>query len=80
MDRQNLSDTEGELTRADRSWRSEMTRAFGPDAVLLHGFSSAGQGAPGSKVRRAYEARQKAIAAWRQARHFAGDRLQEKAA
>ena len=80
MDRQNLSDTEGDLTRADRFWRTEITRSFGPDGVLLHGFSSAGRGEPGSKVRRAYEARERAIAAWRQARHPARESLREKAA
>lgn len=73
MARDELVETEGWLTQADRLWRAEMRRTFGPDGVLLHGFSSAGQGEPGSQMRRMYEVhevRQQAITAWRQARRF----------
>ena len=68
MDLDHLSETESTLTVADRLWRTEMQRVFGPDAVLLHGFGAERQGAPGTRLRTTFEARRSAIAAWRHVR------------
>jgi len=66
MDR--LAETEHTLAVTDRLWRAEMRRAFGPDAVLLHGFGAERQGEPGTRLRTTFEARRSAIAAWRHVR------------
>jgi hypothetical protein len=65
MDPVRLAQTESDLAVTDRLWRAEMQRTFGPDAVLLHGFSAERQGKPGTRLRQAFEARCSAIAAWR---------------
>ncbi|XYD12481.1 hypothetical protein R1A27_31555 (plasmid) [Methylobacterium sp. NMS12] len=52
----------------DRLWRAEMRRAFGPDAVLLRGFSVERQGEPGTRLRQTFEARNAAVVAWRNER------------
>jgi hypothetical protein len=65
MDTTRLAETESMLATTDRLWRAEMRRAFGPDAVLLHGFGTERQGAPGTRLRETFEARKNAVAAWR---------------
>ena len=65
MNTTRLAETESTLTITDRLWRSEMRRAFGPDAVLLHGFGVERQGTPGTRLRETFEARKSAVAAWR---------------
>jgi hypothetical protein len=69
MDHDRLTETEHSLAGADRLWRAEVTKRFGPDGVLLHGYRPEGRGEPGTAMRRAFEMRQQAIVAWRQARH-----------
>jgi hypothetical protein len=68
MDIERFAETESALAVTDRLWRAEMRRVFGPDGVLLHGFGAERQGAPGTRLRTAFEARRRAIAAWRQVR------------
>ena len=63
-----LAQTESALTVTDRLWRTEMQRAFGPDAVLHHGFGTERQGKPGTSLRHAFEARNAAVTAWRRER------------
>lgn len=63
-----LSLTEAALAMADRQWRAEMHRSYGPDAVLIHGFTPEGQGHLGTALRRSYEARRVAVALWRHER------------
>lgn len=60
--------TEAALATADRLWRTEMRRAYGADAVLVHGFTPEGQGDLGTDLRRSYEARRIAVALWRRER------------
>lgn len=60
-----LAETEHTLARTDRLWRSEMKRAYGVDGVLVYGFSPAGRGEDGSRIRQAFDARQTAVGAWR---------------
>ncbi len=64
--------TEAALAAADRSWRAEMHRNFGPDGVLVHGYSPEGQGGLGTALRRSYEARRVAVALWRHERRRSG--------
>ena len=71
MDLERFAETEGTLAVTDRLWRTEMRRVFGPDAVLLHGYGAERQGAPGTRLRTTFEARRRAIAAWRHARRSA---------
>ncbi|GJE60852.1 hypothetical protein [Methylobacterium trifolii] len=71
MDTNRLAVTEMDLASADRLWRTAMNRTLGPDAVLLHGFGPGGEGEPGSSIRRTFEARRTAVAAWRHARRAA---------
>ena len=61
--------TEAALASADRLWRQEMRRAYGPDAVLTFGYAPEGQGGLGTPLRRTYEARRVAVALWRHERH-----------
>ena len=68
MDLERFAEPEGTLAVTDRLWRTEMRRVFGPDAVLLHGYGAERQGAPGTRLRTTFEARRRAIAAWRHAR------------
>ena len=68
MDAGRLVETESALAITDRLWRAEMQRTFGPDAVLLYGFGVERQGAPGTRLRQAFEARSAALAAWRNER------------
>jgi hypothetical protein len=68
MTRQRLIETEHLLASTDRAWRAEVSRLHGPDGVLMYGYGPLGRGEPGSPQRLAYEARQVAVAAWRQAR------------
>lgn len=63
-----LVQTESALAVTDRLWRAKMQRTFGPDAVLLHGFGAERQGAPGTRLRQAFEARSAAVVAWRNER------------
>jgi hypothetical protein len=72
MDHARLAETESRLTVTDRPWRTEMQRTFGPDAVLRHGFGAERQGAPGTRLRHAFEARSAAVAAWRNERRSVG--------
>ncbi len=69
MDPRCLNETEAALSASDRRWRGEVTKRFGPDGVLLFGYLPQAQGESGTPMRLAFEARMKAIAAWRQARH-----------
>lgn len=68
MDVNRLDETEAVLARTDRAWRSEMVRLYGPDGVLRFGYGCEGRGEDGTPVRRAFEARQHAIASWRRER------------
>lgn len=63
--------TETALASADRRWRDEMRKAYGPDAVLSYGYAPEGQGGLGTPLRRTYEARRVAVALWRQERRLA---------
>ena len=73
----NLSDptrlalTEAAFTSADRFWRREMRRTYGPDGVLMYGYAPEGQGGLGTPLRRSYEARRVAVALWRNERRRA---------
>ena len=64
----NLIETERSFTSADRRWRTEVSRSFGADAVLLYGHLPQARGEPETAMRRAFNARQEAMTAWRQAR------------
>lgn len=64
--------TEAALASADRLWRAEMRRSYGPDGVLVHGFTPEGQGDLGTALRRSYEARRVAVALWRHERRRVG--------
>lgn len=68
MDAQRLIETEHHLALADRVWRAEVKRLYGPDGVLLHGYGPLGRGEPGTRQRAAYDVRRAAIATWRQVR------------
>ncbi|TXN22429.1 hypothetical protein FV217_10945 [Methylobacterium sp. WL9] len=57
--------TEAGLANADRLWRNEMTRRYGPDGVLLYGYEKERRGALGSCLRQTFEARRDAVSAWR---------------
>lgn len=70
-DHARLALTEAALTAADRSWRMEMHRNYGPDAVLIYAFSPEGQGDLGTTLRLTYEARRIAVALWRHERQRA---------
>ena len=63
-----LTLTEAALASADRLWRDQMRRAYGPDAVLTYGYAPEAQGGLGAPLRRSYEARRVAVAAWRRER------------
>ena len=63
-----LAETEVTLARADRLWRAEVRRLYGPEGVLRFGYGPEGRGADGSSVRHAYEARRAAVASWRHER------------
>lgn len=63
-----LALTEAALASADRSWRDDMRRTYGPDAVLTYGYAPEGQGDLGTALRRSYEARRVAVALWRHER------------
>ncbi|QGY01823.1 hypothetical protein MMSR116_07945 [Methylobacterium mesophilicum SR1.6/6] len=64
-----LALTEAALASADRLWREEMRRIYGPDGVLTYGYAPEGQGGLGTPLRRSYEARRIAVALWRNERH-----------
>ena len=64
----NLIETERSFTNADRRWRTEVSRSFGADAVLLYGHLPQARGEPETAMRQAFNARQEAMTAWRQAR------------
>ncbi|MFB0488307.1 hypothetical protein ABIE45_000893 [Methylobacterium sp. OAE515] len=64
-----LALTEAALASADRLWREEMHRIYGPDGVLTYGYAPEGQGGLGTSLRRSYEARRVAVALWRNERH-----------
>ena len=68
MAQNSLLETEHAFTRADRYWRTEVGRSFGADGVLRYGHLSQARGEPETAMRRAFEARQEAMTAWRQAR------------
>jgi hypothetical protein len=63
-----LSETEHSFTSADRRWRTEVGRSLGTDVVLLYGHLPQAQGEPDTAMRQAFDARQEAMRAWRQAR------------
>ncbi len=63
-----LAETEAVLTRADRAWRSEMVRLYGPEGVLRFGYGPEGRGEDGTPVRHAYDARRRAVTSWRHER------------
>jgi hypothetical protein len=63
-----LSETEHSFTTADQRWRTEVGRSFGMDGVLRYGHLPQSRGEPETAMRRAFEARQEAMTAWRQAR------------
>lgn len=71
-DSDRLGLTEAALATADRLWRDEMRRSYGPDGVLIHGFTPEGQGDLGTPLRRSYEARRVAVALWRHERRRTG--------
>ena len=64
-----LALTETALASADRRWRDEMRRTYGPEGVLIYGYAPEGQGDLGTPLRRSYEARRVAVALWRSERH-----------
>ncbi len=64
-----LTETEATLTVTDRAWRAEMIRAYGPDAVLRHGFQPSASGVAGTRLRETYDARRRAVKEWRDERH-----------
>ena len=66
-----LALTEAALASADSLWRTEMRRAYGPDAVLAYGYTPEGQGGLGTSLWRCYEARRVAVALWRHERRRA---------
>jgi hypothetical protein len=68
MIQRDLIETEHSFTSADRHWRTEVGRSFGVDAMLLYGHLPQAPGEPETAMRRAFEAWQEAMAAWRQAR------------
>ena len=61
MNPNRLAETEDTLAHTDRLWRSEMKRVYGADGVLVYGFSQAGRGEDGSRIRQAFDARQIAV-------------------
>lgn len=63
-----LCETKHCFTDADRRWRTEVVRSFGMDGVLLYGHLPQARGEPETTMRHAFDARQKALNAWRQAR------------
>lgn len=63
-----LTETEATLAVTDRAWRAEMIRAYGPDAVLRHGFQAEACGLAGTRLRETYEARRRAVKEWRDER------------
>lgn len=63
-----LALTEAALASADRHWRAQMRRAYGPEAVLTYGYAPEAQGGLGTALRRSYEARRVAVALWRHER------------
>ena len=63
-----LAETESALAEADRLWRAEMNRYYGPDGVLHYGFEPRASGPAGTRLRQTYDARRTAITAWRHAR------------
>ncbi|GJE52862.1 hypothetical protein GOFOIKOB_5937 [Methylobacterium tardum] len=64
-----LALTEAALTSADRLWRDEMRRTYGPDGALIYRYAPEGQGGLGTPLRRSCEARRVAVALWRRERH-----------
>ena len=66
--------TEAALASANRLWRTEMRRIYGPEAVLTYGYTPEGQGGLGTPLRQSYEARRVAVALWRQERRSAAIR------
>jgi hypothetical protein len=64
-----LALTEAALASADRLWREEMRRTYGPDGALIYGYAPEGQGGLGTPLRRSYEARRVAVTLWRNERH-----------
>ncbi|GJD94148.1 hypothetical protein OCOJLMKI_1350 [Methylobacterium iners] len=63
-----LLETECALAKTDLIWRDEVTQRFGPDSVLTLGHREQAKGEDGTPMRRAFEARGQAVAAWRNAR------------
>jgi hypothetical protein len=70
-----LALTEAALASADRLWREEMRRTYGPDGVLIYGYAPEGQGDLGTPLRRSYEARRVAVSVWRHERHRQRDQV-----
>ncbi|GAB6841952.1 hypothetical protein HNR00_002045 [Methylorubrum rhodinum] len=63
-----LTETEATLAITDRAWRAEMIRAYGPDAVLRHGFRPTASGLAGTRLRETFDARRRAVKEWRDER------------
>ena len=66
-----LARTEAAFASADRHWRQQLVKAYGPDAVLIYGYAPEGQGDLGTPLRRTYDARRVAVALWRHERRLA---------
>lgn len=56
---------------ADATWRAEIAAAFGAERVELYAGRQEGRGRPGSLLRQAFEAREKALANRHRARDVA---------
>ena len=68
LDPDRLALTEAAFASADRHWRRQLVKAYGPDAVLIYGYAPEGQGDLGTPLRRSYDARRVAVALWRHER------------
>ncbi len=56
-----LTETEATLAVTDRAWRAEMIRAYGPDAVLHHGFQAEACGLAVTRLRETCEGRRASL-------------------
>lgn len=64
--------TDADLAVADAVWQSEIGKAFGDDRIDAYAALPAGQGTPDTALRCAYEARMRALEAWRLQRDHCG--------
>lgn len=63
-----LASTEAGLIGADAAWIAELASVFGSERIDEMAAQGAGRGEEGSRLRRLYDARESALAAWRAAR------------